>query len=233
MTVPITRDQMQPARTRYDSPRMADRRRRVLDCARRILAEGGVEAMTINRLSEMAEVAPSTIYRSFESKEGVIYHSIVDHMVGIGDRLDAIGRPETLDALEAEYGWITRELQTDPEYGRAIMQLYFGPRIDAPARASLRSVARTRSGHFLAAMAKTGKLDAGLDPDWIAERQVDLEFAVLLRWMQRSLPDAALADALFASFLFAVGSALAEPYREEALQRADAAQRRVAAIAEE
>lgn len=214
-------------RTRYDSPRMADRRRRVLKFAHQILAEGGVEAMTINRLSELAQVAPSTIYRIFESKEGVIYHSIVEHMDGIGERLEEIGRPTTFNAIEREYDWIMRELHSDPEYGRAVMQLYFGPNIEAPARQSLRSVARERAAHFLASMDRAGKLDARQDLDWICERQVDAEFSVLLRWMQRSLPDQALADALASAFLCVIGPILAEPLRTEAYERARRAHERV------
>lgn len=216
-------------RTRYDSPRMAERRVRILKFAHQILAEGGVEAMTINRLSELAEVAPSTIYRGFESKEGVIYQSIVEHMDGIADHLDGVGRPATFDAVEAEYDWIVTELHRDPEYARAIMQLYFSPTIDARARLSMRSVAIGRVEHFLGAMQDAGQLDPRIDPAIACERQVDLEYSVFLNWMQRSLKDESVADALKSAFFLAVAPILAEPARTEALERADAAAKRVAA----
>lgn len=216
-------------RTRYDSPRMAERRMRILKFAHQILAEGGVEAMTINRLSELAEVAPSTIYRSFESKEGVIYQSIVEHMSGIAEHLDEVGRPATFDAVEAEYDWIMNELHRDPEYARAIMQLYFSPTIDARARLSMRSVAIGRVEHFLGAMQDAGQLDPRIDPALACERQVDLEYSIFLSWMQRSLKDESVADALKSAFFFAVSPVLAEPARTQALARADATAKRVAA----
>jgi len=226
----ITPEQADDApRTRYDSPRMAERRMRILKFAHQILAEGGVDAMTINRLSELAEVAPSTIYRSFESKEGVIYHSIVEHMDGIADHLETVGRPATFAQVEAEYDWIVTELHRDPEYARAIMQLYFSPTIDARARRSMRSVAVGRAEHFLLAMKKKGLLDEQMDAAWIRERQVDLEYSVFLRWMQRAIRSEDVADALKAAFFLAVSPVLAEPARGEALARASAAAARVAA----
>jgi AcrR family transcriptional regulator len=65
---------------RYASLAMSERRQRIIERAHAILGEGGVQALTIARLSREAGVAPRTIYRLFNDKDGVVLATVSDRL---------------------------------------------------------------------------------------------------------------------------------------------------------
>lgn len=206
------------ART-YSSERMTTRRERIIRIARTILAEGGPEALTISRLSEEANVAPSTIYRGFESKEGVILATIVDHMEGIRDYLTRTPTRGRLDAIFSEYDWIVAELFRDPEFARVVIDFYFSSDARPEARQALRSVAEMRVRHWLARTAGDGGLVPGLSLERIIEFQVDAEYATLHKWARRLIDRQTLPDELKLNFLFVAMACTTGRVRDEIIEK--------------
>ena len=63
----------------YGSPKIFERRRRILETARLLIAERGYDGFGIRELCERASVAPQTVYKAFESKERIIALAIRHH----------------------------------------------------------------------------------------------------------------------------------------------------------
>ncbi|MEO1235180.1 MAG: helix-turn-helix domain-containing protein, partial [Planctomycetota bacterium] len=51
---------------------IADRERLILDHARRMLLDGGVASLSMDRLAEAIEYSKGTVYQHFSSKEDVV-----------------------------------------------------------------------------------------------------------------------------------------------------------------
>lgn len=207
-----------PART-YSSAKMATRRERIVRIAHGILAEGGPDALTINRLSEEAGVAPSTIYRGFDSKEGVILATIVEHMRGIREFLSRTPSRGDIDSIFSEYDWIVAELYRDPEYGRVVIDFYFSGQADRAARDALRSVAEMRISAYITTAAEAGHILPGLDLERLIAFQVDTEYGVFHRWARGLIDRSLLADELKATFLMTAAAAVDERWRGDIVDR--------------
>ena len=117
-------------RRRYDSPVMADRRRRILVEAQAIIDELGVEGFTIRELSRRAGVAQRTLYNQFGSKEDILASAIHDHFAGL---LDALPAPPAAADFEGHLRRIDALVDRTVElrrYATAMVGVFFSPTVD-------------------------------------------------------------------------------------------------------
>ena len=61
-----------PPRRRRKSPRVEERRNRIVERTRQLVAERGIDELTIRDLADECGVAVATLYNQFGSREGVI-----------------------------------------------------------------------------------------------------------------------------------------------------------------
>ena len=66
----------------------AARRRRVLDAALRLAAEGGFDAVQIRDVAAAADVALGTVYRYFASKERLLLEAMVEQQADLRAYVD-------------------------------------------------------------------------------------------------------------------------------------------------
>lgn len=101
----------------HASPRSTDRRREarteaLLDVALRVLAQGGVEALTLARVAEESGVVTTALYRYFPSKNALLaglearavatlHERLRAHRAALTQRLGAAGEPPKAQALAA------------------------------------------------------------------------------------------------------------------------------------
>ena len=94
--------------------RMADQtRREILEVARRLFAERGYVATSVNEIAEAAGVAVQTIYARLGSKRGMLMGLIdlIDEEAGVGDLATAVSSaPTAAETLRAEVR-LTRAFQ--------------------------------------------------------------------------------------------------------------------------
>lgn len=200
-------------RRKYASEVMTTRRRRILQEARALLAEGGETNLTINKLCVQSDVAPRTIYRAFGDKEGVILAAVSEHMHSIEEFLSVAPPVGDIQSIFSEYDWIVAELFRGPEFARAVIGLYFSPTPMEGALESLRSVAYNRVNAWLGHAERKGWLIAGLDRERIARYQVDTEYVVFHKWSVGQVPRERMADEMKANFLLTAIAAVTEPER--------------------
>jgi AcrR family transcriptional regulator len=88
----VTRPQA-PIRTRTPSADVTDS---LLESALDLLAEGGMDALTVRAVAQRADVAPMGVYSRFGSKDGLLEALFVD---GFDSLSEAIGRTSGPDAV--------------------------------------------------------------------------------------------------------------------------------------
>jgi AcrR family transcriptional regulator len=161
---------------------MAERRARIVDCAHRILGEGGVAALTIRRLSDEAGVAQRTLYRLFGDKDGVISATVVDRMVEVREHIARRNHTYTLPVVFRELDWMVSELGRDSLYARVVIDFVFAPEIRELEVRELTSVARNRFDGWLDHQRAKGGVRDDLDAKALVETHVMHEFLVYRRW---------------------------------------------------
>lgn len=203
-----------PARRRYLSPLMEERRHRILQSARALIAEGGDANLTINRLSQRAQASPKAIYLAFGDRDGVIAAALTEHMETIEAFLEVAPPAQDTLSILREFDWIIAELFRGPEFARVIIDYYFSANPRGDAIVSLRSVPLLRMQRWLAQARRQGQLVEGLDFNRLAYSYIDGEYAVLQRWASGRIADANMADEMKANFLEKVIVMTREPYRD-------------------
>ncbi len=188
-------------RRKYTSATMTLRRQRIIDCAHRILGEGGTQALTIERLSREAEVAPRTLYRLFDDKEGVILATVSDRLREVRASIARRQRDYTIDVVFDELDWMVSEMHRDAEYARVVIGFYFSmePRVDAIRE--LRSVAYNRFRNWMDREIRQGHTRDDLDLERIAQEFVATEFLVYHRWAVGAVDGDQCRIELHANFL--------------------------------
>lgn len=136
-------------------------RSRLLDVARRLLEDGGPDALTMDALAEAAGVSRATIYRHAGSREAIIA-ALADEGVDVGPRAPA--REAILAACRVVFGRqgferaTLEEISAEAGVGVATLYRHFGDRDGLIAafagsiggRAALRELPATCSGDLRA-----------------------------------------------------------------------------------
>jgi len=193
---------------------MAERRERIVARAHAILGEGGVAALTIERLSSEAEVAPRTIYRLFKDKEGVIFATVADRLREVREHIARRGAAYTVDVVFDELDWMVSEMDRDAKYARVVIGFFFSMEPRTAAIRELGSVAYNRFRNWLDLMIDGGHVRGDLDAERVAQELVATEFTVYRRWAIGAVDSATCRLELRANFLKTAAVLLKDPVRE-------------------
>jgi AcrR family transcriptional regulator len=115
-------------RGRYISDSILERRQRVLEIAKAMIAEGGPEGFTIRELGRRAKVSVTTIYATYGDKEALIAAAIQDYY----ERLPVARARQTtsLPKLLAATDLALDAILTNKPYARHYADLYFSSTVD-------------------------------------------------------------------------------------------------------
>lgn len=108
---------------------MAERRERILDAARAIIAERGYERLTMRDLARASRVTVPTIYNLIGSKEAVLFAAVEAQT---GDFVSGMqrARGDVIGVVDAT----VRELLRMPSYYRALLLVLLSSDAAGPAR---------------------------------------------------------------------------------------------------
>ncbi len=188
------------ARQSYSSPVMQERRSRILQEARALLAEHGPAGFNIRELSRRAGVSSRTLYHAYGDREGILAHALAAHIEELRDEWAVSPLGDDIDQILMEFDRVAAEIERTAAYTRTLVELYYSLNPLASALASIRSLPANRMVRWLA-QAPAECLLPGLDRARVIDQHVDAELGAIHRWAVGRVPTAQLADEMRAGFL--------------------------------
>jgi AcrR family transcriptional regulator len=188
-------------RGRYISESILERRRRMLEVAKAMIAEGGSAGFTIRELGRRAKVSVTTIYATYGDKEGLIAAAIQDYYdaLPVARARQTTSLPGLLAAAELGRDAV---LANKP-YARQYAELYFSSTLDARIYKAIQETATASAGQlpWLQKITRDGDLIPGLELGYIVTLLANQRLVVLHDWAQGRIKDEDLATATKTSFL--------------------------------
>jgi TetR/AcrR family transcriptional regulator, cholesterol catabolism regulator len=173
----------------YASPRIFERRRRILEETHKLIASHGFENFRMRELCRRAEVASHTIYKAFGSKERLI-------ALAIRHQFDAFAttftlkypRRSLLGALERVIvGHVT--MLDMKEYVKAVTSVYFSLNVDDDLRMAAGYNVTLTVRPWALALERQGSLRPGVTADQLVDQILRLKFTVSQDWCRDAITD--------------------------------------------
>jgi AcrR family transcriptional regulator len=186
-------------RGRYNSPLMLERRQKVIEAAKELIAEAGEEGFMIRALTLKTGASNTFIYSAFGDKEGVMAAAIVD----FHNNLPYTNKlaPSSLTAILREMTVASNTIIANPSYSRAVTDMYFSRTAGFRIHEVLRNVAFHPVGPWLRRTMDAGCTIKGLAFEDIGDRLTTDRWSVVFDWARGAIPDDRLADRMRLSFL--------------------------------
>jgi AcrR family transcriptional regulator len=191
----------------YSSPAIRERRRRILEETRRMIADEGLANFNMNELCKRAEVAKRTLYNAFQTREQLIASAISEYFEEYVQRIPYSAPEGTLHHNLERLISVSQRNVRIPNYIRAIMSIYFSADSESDIWKSMQAMAVRPTLAWLQQLATRRQLQAGIEPELLANDLVRLEYAVINDWSLGRIPDEELTPHLLTSFLTYVAGA--------------------------
>ena len=213
-------------RASYSSESMARRRERVLDEARRLIAEAGYDGVTMRLLAERSEVASATLYNIYGNKETLIATAVselLEEQIERSKRVSGGGLDGALNHID----WISGEILRMPEYARAMVTVYFSGSADNLVRDMLRQIASANYKSMMDRFREKGGLAPWVDTQIASDEISNHIYAVVHDWAIGRLPPEKLADRQKFAMLLILGGLTQGETLDQVRARLEACQKRL------
>ena len=199
----------------YASPAIIERRRRILEETRQVIAENGITALNMNDIGRRAGVAKRTLYNAFQTRERMIAAAIQEYFEEYVSRITFTQPAGSLQHnLERMISVVQRNRRI-PNYIRAIMALYFSPEVDEDIWLAMHSIATRQNRAWVENLSADKQLQAWVAVDTLVDDLVRLEYAMINDWARGRIPDDAIILRLITSYLTLMLGAVRGAARKE------------------
>lgn len=199
----------------YASPAIIERRRRILEETRQVIAENGIAALNMNDIGRRAGVAKRTLYNAFQTRERMIAAAIQEYFEEYVSRITFAQPSGTLlHNLERMISVVQRNRRI-PNYIRAIMSLYFSPEVDEDIWLAMHSMATRQNRAWIENLAAGKQLQPWVEVDTLVDDLVRLEYAMINDWARGRIGDDAILVRLITSYLTLILGAVRGGARKE------------------
>jgi AcrR family transcriptional regulator len=185
----------------YASRLMQDRRRRILDTARQMIAEGGLDQFSMRELGQRADVAQRTLYNAFQSKDHLLAEAVREYYEDFVGRTKYRFEAGTLDGTMERLLLVHRRNIQIKNYTRTIMSVYFSTTIDHELWMTIHRISADNHRLWIGRMAAKRQLHAWVETENVADRLANLEYATINEWCQDRIPDEAFVTTLAVTVL--------------------------------
>jgi AcrR family transcriptional regulator len=208
--------------SKRNSEAMRSRRARILEEARLLLGDGGVEALSIRKLAEAADVASRTIYSLIGQKEDVLIALYAELQAKLLKRLASRPAQDPLTQGEDVAVEVAALLREDEDYSRAaLLAIQHLDTVWPPRRAVIdlfASVEGVLTESFQRCVA-AGLLRGHVPVAQLARLTLQSYRMTWMQWACRQIDlDRALADALLNFRIILMADATSE-FRDELVRR--------------
>ena len=181
-----------------------ERKQRILDVARRLIAERGFEGVTMRELAEESLVSVPTLYNLFDGKNELLFAAVEAYFLGLLGSVDRQEGKQGLAKLMAVSDTLSVQVPKHAEYARSLMAFFWGTSESSPIR---EFIARELTAELIVAMeqmrAKRQLVD-WVNLEALGERLASLMFMTSFEWASQHMND----ETLVASMRFGVATLL-------------------------
>ena len=201
----------------YVSDLMIERRRRLIEITKAMIAEKGADGFTIRELTERAQISITLVYSAYGDKEGLVAAAIQDFY----ETLPTAQRrtPKTLRSVLAQVDEAAEVILANAAYAGSLADLYFSRTVDPRVYLAIRNIAIRRFGPWLEhTIAKKGVV-SGLSLEMVYSILANEPWSVIFDWARGRIGDRDLAMVMKTTFLVTASGVTTGPAQAE-LQRA-------------
>jgi AcrR family transcriptional regulator len=166
----------------YSSSKMFERRRRIMEETRALVAEHGHDGFNIRELCQRAKVAPQTVYKAFESKERLVAISIRQHFHSYSVNQTYNQDAATLKGVIEHIMVSDESMRSVRQYSKAIVAIYFSQTADTDLRDAASYNVMNTIKPWVAALRQAGNLRRGITAEAFTDAVAHLLFGVSLEW---------------------------------------------------
>ena len=211
---------------------MRERRGRILEAARELLAERGYAAVTVRELAERCGVSVPTLYNRFESKDALIAEAVQDHFHSILRAAGSGGEAPGHERLLAIVGRCVQEVTRLSDYHRALLSAFARAPETGPLHLTLAADLVSAVSAELETMARRRQLARWVRIDQLAAQITTACISAAMAWAAGGVIDARIrAFAEQSVGLMLLGAARGSA-REELEARVQAAQDVLSGVAD-
>lgn len=185
----------------YSSPAIHARRRRILEEARKIIAERGIAGFNMNDLCERAGVAKRTLYNAFQTKERIIAIAIQEYFNDYISRIPYSTPAGTLQRRIEQIVSINQRNRQIRHYIRAIFAMYFSPDTDTDIWTAMHTLGAAANLEWISALQSKRQLQPWIDAGRLADDVTRYEYATINDWGRGRIEDDDLIPRLVTGFL--------------------------------
>lgn len=199
----------------YSSPAIIERRRRILEETRKVIAEQGIAALSMNEIGQRAGVAKRTLYNAFQTRERMIASAIQEYFDEFVNRIAYSSAPGTMQHnLERMISVVQRNRKIR-NYIKAIMALYFSSDVDNDIWTAMHSPAIHHNRQWIEVLEAKKQLQPWVQIDTLVEDLVRFEYATINDWAQGRIADDDVIVRLVSGYLGSILGALKGAARKE------------------
>ncbi len=193
-------------------------RRDVIDAAGVLIAESGLDGLTMRKLAERAGVAVATLYNQFGDRDGVVVAFVSSGLDQLEIELDAQPDAGPIDTTRALFEALDENFAAEPEVWRPIFaSLKFGSEDHGMGEVGDRVVAYIESD--FAKAASDGRFDVDVDVERLARHVFNTRMNRLEKWANAAIDWDSYRSSSTLGLELILAAVLSEPHRAVALTR--------------
>src|SRR5687768_7811846 len=171
----------------------ADRRRRILAAARRLVSKKGFEWLTMRELAEAVRVSVTTVYNLVGGKVSLLAALVEDVYANVVAKLGDPERHDTFVSAAMELCAVGHgEVLLAPEYYRELIGLFLVSKEARPIRQSLAERNIALMARVVASGQARGEIVGWVDPVALSATLYSQYTSATIDWANRKLDDDAL-----------------------------------------
>lgn len=199
----------------YSSPAIIERRKRILEETRQVIAEQGVAALSMNEIGQRAGVAKRTLYNAFQTRERMVASAIQEYFDEYVGEIAYSSAPGTmLHNLERMISVVQCSSKVR-NYIKAIMALYFSSDVDHDIWTAMHSPAIHHHRQWIEVLEAKKQLQPWVVVDKLVDDLVRFGYATINDWAQGRIPDDEVVGRLASSYLSCLLGSLKGNARKE------------------
>jgi AcrR family transcriptional regulator len=167
---------------KYKSKNILERRRRVLQAARELLAAFGYENFNVRDLCARADIAQKTLYNAFQSKDNVIAAAVREFVNEFHEVVELRFEAGTVDGLLEFTIAISASNVMAAGYIQAITNLFYNQVAEDSIREKILAEGKAHYEPFVKAMLESNSLAKDVSPERLSHLLVSTAFSVTSDW---------------------------------------------------